>query len=278
MEGLSEEDSVAGAEGLGSMIGFFDSGSGGLTVLRTLRARAPQADVVYFGDLAHAPYGNRERKELNELTVAGIQRLVQEGATEIVSACNSVSLSVAEPWFKKLDVPYAHVIEMVSPTVASLRDVTGKVLVVATRATIESGVYERGLSEQGVLSTGLALPRLVECIEHGEEIGTIMAMLRRGLAPYCTGGEYTHLVLGCTHFPIVEEVFTATLDHHNATMHIVNPAIAVTEAICERFCVVGSGVTRFIISKRSNIFERYVRQFFPDMPFTLEVQEDELYD
>lgn len=271
------EVSVVEAEGPGSMIGFFDSGSGGLTVLRTLRARAPEADVVYFGDLAHAPYGNRERKELNELTVAGIQRLVQEGATEIVSACNSVSLSVAEPWFKKLDVPYAHVIEMVGPTVASLRGVTGKVLVVATRATIESGVYERGLSEQGVLSTGLALPRLVECIERGEEIGTIMAMLRKALAPYCTR-EYTHLVLGCTHFPIVEEVFTATLEHHNADMCIVNPATAVTEAICERFCVAGSGTTRFIISKRSNIFERYVRQFFPDMPFTLEVQEDELYD
>ncbi len=276
-EGPSAEGLAVEAEAPGNMIGIFDSGSGGLTVLRTLRACAPMADVVYFGDLAHAPYGNRERRELNELTVAGIQRLIQESATEIVSACNSVSLSVVEPWFKTLDVPYANVIEMVGPTTASLQGITGKVLVVATHATIESGVYEQGLAEYGVASLGVALPYLVDCIERDEAHGTITDMIEKELEPHLKG-EYTHLVLGCTHFPIVKGAFEEVLNRRSLTMHIVDPAIPVSAVACERFSTAGRGQTRCILSRQSDVFETYMRHFFPDMSFTLEIQEDEQYE
>src|SRR3989344_198693 len=76
------------------MIGLFDSGSGGLSVLTVLRSRVPRADICYFGDIVHAPYGERGAEELAALTRDGIARLVDAGASEIVSACNSVSLSV----------------------------------------------------------------------------------------------------------------------------------------------------------------------------------------
>lgn len=76
------------------MIGLFDSGSGGLSVLSALRDRAPHADIVYFGDIKNAPYGIRSQYELNALTIAGVEILRSRGAKEIVSACNSVSQSV----------------------------------------------------------------------------------------------------------------------------------------------------------------------------------------
>ncbi|MES2006691.1 MAG: glutamate racemase, partial [Patescibacteria group bacterium] len=76
------------------MIGFFDSGSGGLSVLSHFRRLAPKASVVYFGDIQNAPYGERSAEELASLTVLGVDVLRKHGATSLVSACNSVSPSI----------------------------------------------------------------------------------------------------------------------------------------------------------------------------------------
>lgn len=86
------------------MIGVFDSGSGGLTVLKPLRALLPNADIIYFGDIKHAPYGNRTHEELTRLTVEAIQLLRARGADAIVSACNSVSASLSLSLFGTLDL------------------------------------------------------------------------------------------------------------------------------------------------------------------------------
>ena len=77
------------------MIGIFDSGSGGLTVLKAIREVMPSADILYFGDIRNAPYGEKSREELSRLTVNSIRVLQARGATSIVSACNSVSASLA---------------------------------------------------------------------------------------------------------------------------------------------------------------------------------------
>ena len=128
------------------MIGIFDSGSGGLTVLRELRARAPDADIIYFGDIKNAPYGNKSREELGALTVLGIQKLIDAGATEIISACNSVSVSIVLPMFELLDLPKTHIIEMVGPTVAAFRGTDARPLVLATQATVPIVLEPRSTS------------------------------------------------------------------------------------------------------------------------------------
>src|SRR3989344_4876239 len=92
------------------MIGLFDSGSGGLTVIAALRKRAPDVDIVYFGDIQNAPYGEREAEELVRLTESGMKRLSEAGVSEVVSACNSVSLSVLMG-----SAGHARVIEMTRP-------------------------------------------------------------------------------------------------------------------------------------------------------------------
>src|ERR1700691_5454183 len=126
------------------MIGVFDSGAGGLTVLRAIKEEMPSSDIVYFGDIKHAPYGERSRKELSELTIAAIRLLQARGATSIVSACNSVSASLAVSLYDALDLAPDRLIEMVGPTVSALRDVEG-ILLAATPATNESGIYQNAL-------------------------------------------------------------------------------------------------------------------------------------
>src|ERR1700753_3846841 len=111
------------------MIGIFDSGVGGLTVLRALRARMPRADVVYFGDTKHAPYGNRSREDIVSLTKDAFALLRREGADSIVSACNSVSVTLALPLASE------RVVEMVGPTVRALSGSEKRIGLAATAAT-----------------------------------------------------------------------------------------------------------------------------------------------
>jgi glutamate racemase len=235
------------------MIGIFDSGSGGLSVLRALRARAPEADVVYFGDLKNAPYGNKSREELGALTVLGIQKLIDEGATEIVSACNSVSVSIVLPMFEILDLPHANIIEMVGPTVSAFKGVDARVLVLATAATIESHVYQDGFRVLGVEADGVAVPELVSLIEAGAVSEKLYSTIDRTIRS-AWNTEYTHLVLGCTHFPLVRDVFEEVVHDIAPNVAIVDPADAVVKSVVSRFDTTGKGSTRFLLSKESDVF------------------------
>src|SRR3989344_2861097 len=131
------------------MIGIFDSGAGGLTVLRAIREVLPTADVVYFGDIKNAPYGNRSREELAVLTVNAIKLLQENGATNIVSACNSVSASLAVSLYDALSLSPPALIEMVGPTVAYFKGSTARLVLCATEATIHSGIYQNGFRMVG---------------------------------------------------------------------------------------------------------------------------------
>ena len=245
---------------LAQMIGIFDSGSGGLTVLREIRKRAPQADIVYFGDLKNAPYGNKSREELGVLTVLGIQKLIDAGAREIVSACNSVSVSIVLPMFEILELPTANLIEMVGPTVHSFKGKKASVLILATRATIESRVYQEGFHMLGIEADGLAIPELVSQIEAGTSSEGLRTTIRSALEHH-PRRDYTHVVLGCTHYPLVRDVFERVLPELGFTANIVDPAVPVAEAVRERFDVSGTGTTTFLTSKKSDVFDRLAREY-----------------
>ena len=240
------------------MLGIFDSGSGGLSVVRAIRAVAPHVDLVYFGDLKNAPYGNRSREELGALTVLGIEKLMAEGAREIVSACNSVSVSIALPMFEILDLPRANIIEMVGPTVASFRARGARVVVVATRATIESGMYQNGLRAVGNDAVGVAIPELVALIEEGAPCEAMEALVRNALSPL-GGGEHTHLLLGCTHFPLVRDVFVRVATQCLPGVMVVDPAEVVAATVAERFDTSGTGRTTYLLSRDSTVFRAYAR-------------------
>lgn len=238
------------------MIGIFDSGSGGLTVLREVRRRAPNADIVYFGDLKNAPYGNKSREELGALTVLGIQKLIDAGATEIISACNSVSVSIVLPMFEILELPTANIIEMVGPTVHSFKGKQASVLVLATKATVESGVYQEGFHMLGIEADGIAIPELVHLIEAGEGADACAHVIRSALRDV-PKEKYTHVILGCTHYPLFIDSFRSVLTELGMHVEVVDPAVPVADAVRERFDVRGSGKTVFLTSKESPVFDSF---------------------
>ncbi len=241
------------------MIGIFDSGSGGLTVLKELRKRAPNADIVYFGDLKNAPYGNRSREELGVLTALGIQKLIENGATEIISACNSVSVSITKPLLDILDFPVNNIIEMVGPTVQDFRDKDIKVLLVATKATIESGVYQAGFNSGGIDATCVSIPELVSFIEGGANIYDVEELVTTTLKKYLDK-KCTHVVLGCTHFPLVRNIFEKVLEHLGGSMVVIDPAVSVAKKAVKNFNVEGDGYLRVLTSKRSTVFEEFLER------------------
>jgi glutamate racemase len=252
------------------MIGVFDSGSGGLTVLKAIRERLPSADVLYFGDIKNAPYGERSRAELSRLTMAGLRLLQAQGATSIVSACNSVAASLAVSLFDTLELAPDRLIEMVGPTVRYLRGFEKRLLILATPATIASGIYQDAFAMAGVAADPLALPGLAGAIESGAPEETLEAILREKLAGL-DREAYGGAVLACTHYPLAKGAFERAFPG----LPLFDPAGAVAKRVEDAWWPreVGEGKTRLIVSKAGEPFRRFAALALAGRSFTLEVLE-----
>ena len=251
------------------MIGIFDSGSGGLTVLAPLRKQLPSADIVYFGDIKNAPYGVRSQEELTRLTVEAIKLLRKEGATHIVSACNSVSASLSLSLFGMMELAPDRLIEMIGPTVASLRDSEERLLLCATPATIRSGIYQSAFGMVGKDIGTLAIPELAGAIEAGEGPEKIESIIRNVLVSVDTAA-FDALTLSCTHYPLVADIFTQVLPCH---IRLIDPGEAVAARVAHDWSgeQSGAGKTRFLISQDSESFRGLVAQLLPEETHTIEV-------
>ncbi len=245
------------------MIGLFDSGSGGLSVLSALRVRAPEADIAYFGDIAHAPYGTRSAKELVELTKAGVAILKEMGATQIVSACNSVAFSVLAG-----AAGATPIIEMTKPTAAGMHAHKGaRVLLIATPATVNSKIYENALAHIVGLES-LAIPGLAGAIEFGAGDAEIAEIVREALR-IKRGKQYEYLLLGCTHYPLALSIIEAEARDILGEIQCINPAGYVADEAIARFDCTGTGRLDFKISKDSGQFRTRVRKLFPAARYTI---------
>src|SRR3989338_6890315 len=125
------------------MIGIFDSGIGGLSVLIELKKRAPDLDVIYWGDTKNVPYGTKKKEELEVLMANNIHELIKRGATHILNACNTMStvMTPGDPVFKKdTDI---EIMEMVQPTVRALAQQKKQTLILPPPATIASEIYQK---------------------------------------------------------------------------------------------------------------------------------------
>lgn len=246
------------------MIGLFDSGSGGLSVLSALRVRAPDADIAYFGDIAHAPYGTRSPQELIELTKAGVAILKEMGASEIVSACNSVAASVLAG-----AAGTTPVIEMTKPTVAGMRaHQDARVLLIATPATVNSRIYENALINVVRLDS-LAIPGLAGAIEFGAPGAEVAEIVREAMQTK-QNQKYEYLLLGCTHYPLALSTIQAEARNILGEIECINPAGFVADEMVTRFDCAGSGSLHFKISKDSAPFRVRVRELFPTARYTID--------
>ena len=252
------------------MIGIFDSGSGGLTVLKAIRERMSSADILYFGDIKNAPYGEKSREELSRLTVNSIRVLQARGATSIVSACNSVSASLAVSLFDVLGLAQQNLIEMVGPTVSYFKDFKKPVLLAATSATISSRLYQDAFQMLGVTVDAVAIPKLAGAIEFGVPAADQERLIAAAFAPYDLE-KYGALILACTHYPLALVSFRKVL----GDIPFFNPAEAVADRIKRQLWPreVGDGKLRLLVSRDTPQFRAHVTKLLPDASYVVEVLE-----
>lgn len=194
-----------------SPVAVFDSGLGGLTVAREIRAFLPAEELVYLGDGAYCPYGGRPLEWIRDRSVAIGRFLAGEGAKALVVACNTASGAALEALRETLSIPVVGMEPALKPAATESR--TGKVGVMATEGTLRSERFARLVSEhgEGVEVVAQACPGLVELVEEGRFEGPEVRRALEGLLePLCAAGVDT-VVLGCTHYPFLSEVISEVL-------------------------------------------------------------------
>ena len=186
-------------------IGIFDSGIGGLTVLKEIRREMPHEDVVYFGDTARVPYGTKSKETITRFSIDNVDFLKSFEVKIVVVACNTASSLSLEALHKKF--PEMPVVGVIEPGAAAAVRATkkGRVGVIGTKATISSGAYEACLKnlDPHVKVYSEACPLFVPFVEEGWLDGeVVMKVARTYLEPLKTFGIDT-LILGCTHYPLL---------------------------------------------------------------------------
>ncbi len=195
-------------------VGVFDSGVGGLTVLRALRARLPGARYLYLGDTARLPYGSKSRATVARYAVESARFLYNNGAEYLVVACNTASALALPELRAAVPVPVLGVIET-GAEAARAASRSGDVTVLATAATVASHAYAAALGERGLRALEKACPLLVPLVEEGwvdhPVTREVLGIYLREAASEAreAGLDPDALVLGCTHYPLLRRGFEA---------------------------------------------------------------------
>jgi len=226
-------------------IGVFDSGVGGLTVVRALRAVLPGEDIIYLGDTARVPYGSKSPRTVERYSLTCQQFLLERGVKLVLIACNTVSATALPALAVASPVPVIGAVEPgASRALAATRG--HHIGVIGTLATVRSSAYVKAIGAHAPHAkvTAAACPLLVPLAEEGwtdDDIARLVA--RRYLGPlFDADPQIDTLVLGCTHYPLLREVLTLVaqeLAHHPVT--VVDSATAMAEAAAE---ALGSGANR----------------------------------
>ncbi len=177
-------------------IGVFDSGIGGLNVLKELINQYPKLEYLYYGDTFYLPYGEKSKEELIKLGVRIIRFFEENHVDRIVIACGTCS-SLVDEYQKYTKIPIDNVID---PTVEYVKKYYQKVALLATPATIKNGIFERKLKQEGIEVYPLSCPNFVPYLEGLSEQLDIEKELKS-----LQNNEYEAAILGCTHYPLLKE-------------------------------------------------------------------------
>ena len=217
-------------------IGVFDSGIGGLTVVSALRRLLPNESIFYVGDTARVPYGGKSAATVQRYSREIAAILLQENAKTVVVACNTASALALPDLEETLPVTVTGVINP-GARAALAQTRSGHIGVIGTRATINSGAYERALRalDSSVRVTARACPLLVPLIEEGWlESPVTDEIVRQYLAPLLKDGIDT-LVLGCTHYPLLRAAIARVAGDKVALVDSAeNCALAVRDLLTDR--------------------------------------------
>jgi glutamate racemase len=195
-----------------SPIGVFDSGVGGLTVLRALMDRLPLEGTMYLGDTARVPYGTKSAEVVTRYSLRIGRFLVDRGVKLLVVACNTASSVALEAMSRELPVPVLGVIEP-GAFAAAQRTQSGRVAVIGTPGTIRSGAYQAALAKArpNVVVNAKACPLFVPLAEEGWTQGDVPALVAREYLSELREHAVDTLVLGCTHYPLLRNAIAEVM-------------------------------------------------------------------
>ncbi len=256
-------------------IGVFDSGVGGLTVVRALRAQLPGESITYLGDTARVPYGTRSPETVRRYSQRVAGHLVRRGVKALVVACNTATTYAIESLREEGDRRGIPVIGVIEPGVQAAAQICqGHVGVIGTEGTIRGGAYTRLLQQHapGLQVTSLACPMFVALAEEGWTDGDVaMATAERYLSPLRDGPDT--LILGCTHYPLLAAAIRATLPGVN----LVDSAQSTAEAVAK--VLKSSGLindepkrdSQFLVTDNMQRFIDVGTRFFGEAPHPTEL-------
>jgi glutamate racemase len=252
-----------------SPIGLFDSGVGGLTVASAIRLALPAEQMIYFGDTAHLPYGDKSKDTIINYSLGITNFLLEKGCKVILIACNSASSNAYEEVrdFVGDKALVMNVIDPVIDYVTGGTETIKNIGVIGTKATINSGTYSRGINKMkpGIEVSSLATPLLVPMIEEGFIFDDISNAIIRSYLSRKELLGIDSLILGCTHYPIIKNQISRFF---NFEVNVIDSAKIVAEKL--RADLINMKLTRnenatgheFYVSDHTDYFEIIARMFF----------------
>lgn len=252
-------------------IGVFDSGVGGLTVLKELIRKLPNERYVYFGDMARAPYGPKSKATVTRFSKQIVRFLLEQDVKAIVVACNTASAIALDAIEEGFDLPVIGVVKPGAKTAADTTD-TGHIGLIGTEATITSGIYENYLQNYNpkIKLTGKACPLFVSLVEEGCIEDPVTTEIARRYISVFKDTDIDTLIMGCTHFPMIEDTIQRAAGEH---VRLVNPAYETARATKELLeghdllntedISVDEEAYKFYVSDAPDRFRRIANLFLP---------------
>lgn len=258
------------------VIGIFDSGAGGLLVMKAVMEQLPEASIVYFGDTARLPYGDKSPATITRYTQASAAFLTSQTIDLLIVACNTAAAYTAEALRTSLPLPVIDVIEP-SVEVACRLSQSGKIAVLGTQATIRSTCYQRriGALRPDAQVTALACPLFVPLIEERMAHHPATTMIVEEYLRPLRGLDIDTLILGCTHYPLLKRHIATYL---GGDVHIVDSAACCAQEVSSRLGSPLGGIGaiasaphptyRFFVSDDTERFRHLAAAFLPKLPAT----------
>ncbi|MDE3045066.1 MAG: glutamate racemase [Verrucomicrobiota bacterium] len=249
-----------------SSIGLFDSGFGGLTVMREVAEQLPHENLIYFGDTAHLPYGNKSAETILQYAFDNAQFLLDQGIKLLIISCHTACSYAFEALQQKLSIP---VIGVREPGIEALLQATRtkQVAVLGTRATIASGFFQAALQSRQIDVHAIACPLFVPFVEEGlPNHPAAKLIIEHYLAPLKRTAVDT-VLLACTHYPLLREAIQEALGSH---IQLIEPAPATALAardLLKKRKLLNPGtsppVYQFYTSDDPQKFRQLAKLFFP---------------
>jgi glutamate racemase len=249
-------------------IGVFDSGIGGLTIVRSIKQLLPQESIVYFGDTAHLPYGDKSAATIQAYALRICNILLQKQCKVIVIACNSASAAAYEH-IKAYMGKKAWVLNVIDPMIHYLQEhFRGKTIgLIGTKQTVRSGIYEKKIHAlgQGIQLKALATPLLAPMIEDGFTQGKVCQEIIQDYLQDPQLQGISALILGCTHYPVIKTHIETFYQNQVAVLDATSLTAVALKKFLEAHQLINTQETtedQFIVSDLTEDFEKATRLFF----------------